>query len=189
MLGLEGLAGIWYDDQDSIYALSLRDEGSIDVRTERPSGEIKETTSLIRVLTSCDVKDIVFGSGNLSSLYHLVNHVDESLTWRRSGSKDFVWHRKSASDFFAAWTPEAAESPEAAEAAEASEPAAGSRYLSLGEFMKRKRKAEATEVAEAAVAAEAASGFAAPSAGAPRYLSLPEFLRCKRKAKYEWEFA
>jgi len=89
---LRALCGSWEDTNGSAYELWLDEDGSVSVRTTRPSGEVILTPRIIHM----DVDDTNILWGKVSARYPFVlgEKTKHSLIWRSSwGGKSFEWFR------------------------------------------------------------------------------------------------
>jgi len=95
---LRQLCGNWSDQKGSIYSLTLDSEGTIEVCTTRPSGEVIRTPGLIRIEWRSDSGRIVWGRSGSRSQYTIAELDGSTLLWQRGGSAPFQWQRHDKPD-------------------------------------------------------------------------------------------
>lgn len=92
---IKRICGRWQDNKGSKYDLSLDEEGTVEVCTTRPSGDVLRTAGLIRIEWRGDVGRVVWGKVGARFLYTIGKLDDTALEWTCSfGTRNtFTWRR------------------------------------------------------------------------------------------------
>ena len=88
--GLRALCGYWQDQKESVYLLLPGAARTLRVYTLRPSGRLRYTQHLVRLITQNGLPRVVWGTNR----YTLMRRGSGSIRWQGHGEGDkYDWIR------------------------------------------------------------------------------------------------